>query len=109
MSSLASAFPAAVMAVALSGCATNGLKHLDAQAFVKRAEQIEESHSARWTRYVGVSGTRAYLEYGDMFGPLGRSRTIVYWTELDGLPPSLVERLRTGDSPWTHARRSRGR
>ena len=100
---------AAVMAAMLSGCATNRLKHLDGETFVKQAEQIEEIHSAHWTRYIGVSGTRAYLESGDMFGLLGRPRTIVYWTELDGLPPSLVERLRAGDSVWTHAERRRGR
>ena len=88
------------MAAMLNGCATNRLKHLDAETSVKQAEQLEEMHSAHWTCDIGVSGTRAYLEYGDVFGLCGRPRTIVYWTELDGLPPSFPDRLRAGVRPW---------
>ena len=85
----------------LAGCAQTRIRHLSADAFIDRAEQIEQIASASWMTYVGCSETRAYLEYGDViwFGP--KPRTIVFWTELEDLPLDLAEQLKNGCPPWT--------
>jgi hypothetical protein len=57
-------------------------------------------NSASWTTYIGASATRAYLEYGDVFGSNSKSRTIVYWTELEGLPLDIRQKLKEGAQPW---------
>ena len=72
------------------------LRKLSGKAFVAQAEDITMIHSIRWTRYIGTSGGRVYLE----FIPLGRSRPIVYWTNLSELPPDLAARLEAGEVPW---------
>lgn len=69
---------------------------LSGKAFVAQAEDITRIHSLRWSSYIGTSGGRVYLE----FIPLGRSRPIVYWTNLSELPPDLSARLEAGEVPW---------
>jgi hypothetical protein len=85
----------------LAGCASTQIKHLDADEFVDNAKAIEQVNSAMWTTYIGASHGRAYLEYQDMLTLSGKPKTVVFWTELDGLPDDLTKRLRAGDPPWT--------
>jgi uncharacterized protein YceK len=87
--------------ILLSGCASTRMKHLDAQEFVERAKVIEQMNSAMWMTYVGSSHSRAYLEFQDMLTLSGNPATVVYWTELDGLPKQLADQLKTGTPPWT--------
>ncbi len=88
------------MGLFVSGCASIKIKHLSANDFLAQAKQIEAMNSASWTTYIGASATRAYLEYGDVFGSTAKSRTIVYWTELEGLPPDVRQKLKEGARPW---------
>ena len=89
----------------VAGCSS--LKHLEADVFLARAEQISETQSAKWTTYIGASGQRVYLEQGDLassgavlgFGP----KVMVYWTELDGLPQEVVLAIRSGQNPWVNS------
>lgn len=87
--------------ILLSGCASTRMKHLDAQDFIERAKVIEQMNSAMWMTYVGSSHNRAYLEFQDMLTLSGKPATVVYWTELDGLPKQLADQLKTGTPPWT--------
>jgi len=82
----------------LSGCGGTRIKHVSASEFLKIAKQIEQISSATWTTYIGSSQTRAYLEYGDVLASGGRSRTIVYWTELEKLPEDVTRELQAGRS-----------
>jgi hypothetical protein len=88
------------MGLFVSGCANTKIKHLSANDFLAQAKQIEAMNSASWTTYIGASATRAYLEYGDVFGSNSKSRTIVYWTELEGLPLDIRQKLKEGAQPW---------
>jgi hypothetical protein len=92
-----------------SGCARTTIKHLPADQFMAQARQIEVMSSATWTTYLGASASRAYLEYGDVLGSGAPSRTIVYWTELDKLPPELRGQLQEGHPPWVPWQQGRGR
>lgn len=87
-------------AILLSGCSVTSIKHLSADEFLNQTKIIEQINSARWVKYIGSSETRAYLEYGDVLAIGGRTRTIIYWTELDRLPKDIEEKLRAGKSPW---------
>ena len=85
----------------LTCCASTKIKHLDAAQFVERAEGIEQMNSAMWTRYVGTTQGRVYLEHQDMLTVSGGPQTTVYWTELDSLPKEIGEKLKNGIDVWT--------
>ena len=87
--------------IIISGCASPRIKRLSSSRFLERAAQIEQLHSAHWTTYVGVSGQRAYLEFGHPAIAGSGTRTSVFWTPLSELPEDLVEKLQAGDPPWT--------
>ncbi len=87
-------------AILLSGCASTSIEHLSADEFLNKTKIIEHINSAIWVSYVGSSETRAYLEYGDVLAIGGRTRTIIYWTELNRLPKDTEKKLRAGISPW---------
>lgn len=91
---------AAALAAFVTGCAGTSIRHLPGDEWVTQAQRIETFNSASWATYVGATTQRAYLEYGDVLVLFGKSRTIVYWTELDALPPLLAARLRANDPPW---------
>lgn len=82
------------------GCAGTTMKQVSANDFLARAKRIEAMNSASWTTYIGASATRVYLEYGDMLGSSSKPRTIVYWTELEALPPDIRRKLHEGVRPW---------
>ncbi len=84
----------------LVGCAGTSVKHLSANEFIEQANQIEQMNSATWTTCIGSSETRVYLEYGDVLALGQRTRTIIYWTELDQLPKDISMKLKEGISPW---------
>jgi hypothetical protein len=84
----------------LPGCGGTRIEHVSAPEFLEHAKQIEQMNSATWTTYIGSSQTRAYLEYGDVLASGGKSRTIVYWTELEKLPEDVSKELKAGKSPW---------
>jgi len=58
-------------------------------------------NSASGTFYIGTSATRAYIERTGLYRLFRFHKTIVYWTELENLPPDLAKRLREGNPPWT--------
>lgn len=99
-----------ISAVLLAGCASTSIRYLDAEEFVENAKGIEQMDSVMFLTYVGASRGRAYLEYQDVLTLSGKPRTVVFWTELDGLPGGLAERLRAGSPPWTpwHERSAQG-
>ena len=86
--------------VILVGCASTRIKHLESVQFIERANVIEQMNSAMWMTYVGSSHGRAYLEYQDMLTVSGKPATVVYWTELEGLPQNIADALKTGTPPW---------
>ncbi len=84
----------------LAGCASTRLKHLAPDEFLETAKLIEQPNSALWVRYVGISYTRAYLEYQDMLTLSGQPKTVVFWTNLHDLPEDISQKMRAGESPW---------
>lgn len=85
----------------LCGCATVGIRHVKADEFIRQGRTLEGPNSACGTFYVGVSGRRAYVERDGLYRVFRCHKTIVYWTELDGLPTDLADQLKAGDLPWT--------
>jgi len=82
------------------GFANTGIKHLGAEEFIRKAQTMEQMNSAFDTRYIGATENRAYVECTGMYRLFPNHKAIVYWTELDGLPPELAAQLREGTSPW---------
>lgn len=86
--------------ISLAGCAGTSIRHVSAEDFLKKANALGQVNSASWTTFVGCSPTRAYLESGDLFGVIrlskDRTRYVVYWTELTGLPPEVSAKLKEG-------------
>ncbi len=85
----------------LCGCATVGIRHVKADEFVRQARTLEGPNSACDTFFVGTSGRRAYIEHDGLYRVFRCHKTIVYWTELDGLPTDLADKLKAGEQPWT--------
>lgn len=55
--------------------------------------------SAVSNRYIGASGTRAYLEHWSAVGIFG-AQTTVQWTPLAELPPAVANEIKSGRNPW---------
>lgn len=90
----------AIAGFLLSSCVSTKIKHLSGQEFVLQADQISQLNSFHWTRYVGSSPGRAYLEFGYPT-PFGKgTRTTVYWTSLSELPEDMALKLKAGNPPW---------
>jgi hypothetical protein len=85
----------------LAGCASTGIRHVNAEEFIRQAESMEGMNSMGATFYVGTSPTRAYLECSGYYKLLGTHNAMVYWTELDSLPPEIKDELKQGEIPWT--------
>ena len=93
--------------VILSGCASTRIKRLSGTEFLNQAIEIDQLNSFHWTTYVGMSNKRAYLEFGYP-ALVGRgTRTTLFWTQLSELPDDVVEKLKSGNSPWKPWRRER--
>ena len=83
----------------LAGTGCSGLEKTSAEEFLKQAEQIQEVHSAKSTRFIGVTSRAAYLEYWTAVGLFG-ARTKVLWVPLSELPPEVVDQLESASHPW---------
>lgn len=86
-----------LLLLAVTGC--SGLEETSAEEFLKQAEQIQEVHSAKSTRFIGATSRAAYLEYWTAVGLFG-ARTKVLWVPLSELPPEVVDQLKSGSHPW---------
>lgn len=87
----------------LAGCCCTGSRYLEPGAFVNQAQEVLANQDTRETVMVGTHGTRAYLEYFTRSGQSGE--THLYWTELDRLPPTVADPLRSGRNPWAENRK----
>jgi hypothetical protein len=76
------------------------IRHLSADEFILQAREVERINSMHWDAYIGSTHSRAYLEHGGVPPFEWCDNTVVYWTELDQLPPGLAEQLRAGERPW---------
>ncbi len=83
-----------------TGCAATHVKELSAVDFVKQAGEINEVNGAHWTRYVGRTQGRVYLEYQHSSLIGDGVRTTVYWTNLPELPKEIAENIKVGNAPW---------
>ena len=92
-----------------AGCASTRIKHLDAEAFLRNAEMAEQPNSALSVTYLGASRGRAYLEYQNLLTLSGKPKTVVFWTELGGLPKDIADQLRSGEAPWVPWHRESGK
>jgi len=78
----------------LSSCATTNMRHASAERFMLESKKIDEINSIQSSSYIGSSGNRAYIETQSLFTFSGKPKTTVFWTELDQLPESDVNKLR---------------
>ena len=85
----------------VAGCANTGIRHVSADEFIRQARTVEQMNSASGTFYIGASPTRAYVERTGLYRIFRCHKAIVYWTELDGLPPDIKKQLKDGNLPWT--------
>ena len=90
-----------IVATLAHGCCA--IKHLDTKTFLAEASKIEYASSIGFTEYVGHSRDRIYLQdYQGLrtgfkyFWP----KTMIYWTELNGLPDEMLNTVKSGQSPW---------
>jgi len=75
---------------------TNGI-HLSATAFIDKAGSRDTVGTLEFDQYIGHRDGRV------LFGSRRMSRIpkwIIYWTELDGLPPAVAEEVRAGTGRW---------
>lgn len=91
-----------IAGLSLCGCAGTRIKQLSGPDFIKRAGQTEQINSFSWTRYVGSTGERAYLEYGHPALLGAGAQVSVYWTPLSELPSNVVAQIKAGARPWTN-------
>jgi hypothetical protein len=92
----------------LSGCASVGTKHLTANAFLDKGREIETSEEKPFTVYIGAGHRLAYIESWGRFRGVLSPKTMIYWTEIDGLPEDVAARLKAGDCPWMRQGTNRG-
>ena len=85
----------------MAGCANTGIKHVSAEEFIQQAKTLEQMNSASGTFYIGASPTRVYVERTGLYRLFRCHKAIVYWTELESLPPDLAMQVKEGKSPWT--------
>ena len=85
----------------VAGCASTGIQHVAADEFIRQAQTMEMMNSASGTFYIGTTPTHAYVERTGLYKPFRLHKTMVYWTELDGLPPEIRDELGKGKLPWT--------
>ena len=96
-----------MMALVHASCASVGTKHLTADEFVDKARVISGTEEPPFSVYIGAGHNLAYLENWGRFRGIRSPKTIVYWTELDGLPDGLAARLKEGENPWESPDQSR--
>jgi len=85
----------------VTGCANTGIKHVSPERFVSEAKTMEQMNSASGTFYIGTTPTRAYVERTGLYKLFRLHKAMVYWTELDGLPPDIRTELKNDNLPWT--------
>ena len=85
----------------MAGCANTGIKHVSAEEFIQQAKTVEQMNSASGTFYIGASPTRVYVERTGLYRLFRCHKAIVYWTEVENLPPDLAKLVKEGKSPWT--------
>ena len=85
----------------VTGCANTGIKHVSPERFISEAKTMEQINSASGTFYVGTSPTRAYVERTGLYKLFRLHKAMVYWTELEGLPPEIRNQLKEDQIPWT--------
>ena len=79
----------------LPGCCTSS--QISGSRFMQRVEA--PVGSAVSNRYIGASGTRAYLEHWSAVKIFG-AQTTVQWTPLAELPPAVAQEIKSGRNPW---------
>ncbi len=85
----------------VTGCANTGIKHVSPERFISEAKTMEQMNSASGTFYIGTTPTRAYVERTGLYKLFRLHKAMVYWTELDGLPPDIRNELKNDNQPWT--------
>ena len=100
-------FAAGILALGLAACGGSRLKHLDADEFLEQGRRTQMAESMRWTTYVGSTYTNAYIEEGRLSSIGKKGKTTVFWTEVDGLPEDVAEKLRDGVDPWASEGKAR--
>jgi len=90
-----------ILAFMAVGCANTGITHVSADEFIRQAKSMEHANSASGTFYIGASPTQVYVERTGLYRALRLHKSMVYWTELDGLPEELATMIRSGKCPWT--------
>ena len=85
----------------LAGCAGTGLKHVNAEEFLRQARTMEQMNSASATLFIGTTPDRAYLERTDLYKLIPSHGARVFWTELEGLPQDIRDQLQERSMPWT--------
>ena len=88
------------LALLMVGCASTRIRQLSGEEFIQKAKSMETVSSFNWATYIGSTGKRAYLEYGEAPFMFHGNRTTVYWTTLSDLPDEVADQLRAGNSPW---------
>ena len=91
-------FVAALCIVILTGC--NHEPELTSNAFLEQAKGLEQLHSAKWTRFLGVRDGKAYLECGTLMTITGKPDIKIYWTEYAALPPEVRNKIDHHIEPW---------
>jgi hypothetical protein len=75
-------------------------RHLSAEDFLQKAQQIEQMSSTNWATYIGISQHYVYLEFGTALTWNSQPKTTIYWTEIQNLPQRIQRQLYAGESPW---------
>ena len=90
-------FAAAIVASCLTLCGCSTSSRISGAQFIRSLEA--PVGSAVSNRYIGASGTRAYLEQWSAVGIFG-AHTTVQWTPLAELPPEVAQEIKSGRNPW---------
>ncbi|MDF7809557.1 hypothetical protein P4E94_19120 [Pontiellaceae bacterium B12219] len=87
-----------ILILCLTGCKSTHVIEADAETFLSYTNQIGMMTSISTTEFIGVTGTKAYIEHTSWFSK--EPDTYIYWIQLSDLPVSEAQKIIKHQEPW---------
>ena len=90
-----------VLTICAAFISCSSAEYVDAVGFLNLTEEISQPSTIRNTEFIGMTGSRVYLELWREQVFLGSTYT-VYWTHVSDLPDEISSALESGINPWSN-------